>query len=362
MTKKIVFASHDPGGCNLLIPIIDFLAGRPGCEISLLVAGSAKAKMSQSNIDEVEVIDIDTIPFENFPNEVDVKQSDVSTHLAAIKPDVIITSTSINSNIERYAIQYGKASGISTLSYIDSWTGEDIRFNSQQVCTLPDFILVCDEQMKTPYLKFEKFGSKVLNFGNPHLQKLANGNQPLDDSKIEVGRVLFFCENLKHYFPEESFNEFFVLQSILNSYTAGPNLTITIRPHPLESISPWEDFVEISNGKNDLISLQLDRTSNLRESIEKSILTFGISSMALIEASMMGKHTFSYQAGIQGNRKFLYIPFDEYGIKCAHSISLVCDQLQQAGSLKKTQKITLKSIAIDQIVDLISQLTPFNKV
>lgn len=358
MKKKIVFASHDPGGCNLLVPIIDALSSNPNYTIFLLMAGPAKMKTMRFSDFGYRQIELTTFPLENFPNEYDVLPFEIEVVLDEIKPDILFTSTSINSNIERYVIQYGKMSGVPTISYIDSWIGEDIRFNSDKINVCPNYILVCDEQMKGPYLKFESENCKIVTVGNPHLEKLATEFQrETSIVQIEEDRILFFCENLKHYYPSEKFNEIAVLQNILSNYNYPRKLKIVVRPHPLESKSHWVNFIKGSESQlNRFITICLDDTSDLRISIEKSLLTFGVSSMALIEASIMGKYTFSFQVGIQGNRKFLYIPFETYGIISCGTIEEVCEQLSLAGSQISGYKPNNETSVVDNIMDLLNSL------
>jgi hypothetical protein len=354
---RILFSAHDPGGCNLLIPLINSLSDRADVSVFLAMAGPARKKVNMSNRTDVELVDIPSFPIPNFPNEYDVQEDEVANILDRIQPDILFTSTSINSNIERFIISYGKNAGIPTISYIDSWLGEDIRFSSEKISTLPDYILVCDPEMKGIYLKFEANNSKVLDVGNPHLEELAEAFQQRGEIDNYVAdRVLFFSENIKHYYPDEQFNEIRIIESILSSYNYNRDLHIVIRPHPLESKDHWQSFIEKSNGVNKFIRLSLDECVSLSESVEGSSLTFGISSMALIEASIMGRFTFSFQVGVQGNRKFLYIPFDTYGISCISSIDEVCKELSMAGAQNTGYKGNYKISAVDKVINLLSEI------
>jgi len=354
---RILFSAHDPGGCNLLIPLINTLKDRADVSVFLAMAGPARKKVSISNRTDVELVDIPSFPIPNFPNEYDVKEDEVAHILDRIQPDILFTSTSINSNIERFIISYGKNAGIPTISYIDSWLGEDIRFSSEKISTLPDYILVCDPEMKDTYLKFEAKNSKVIDVGNPHLEELAETFQQRGEVNNYVAdRVLFFSENIKHYYPDEQFNEIRIIESILSSYNYNRNLHLVIRPHPLESKDHWQSFIEKSNGVNKFIRLSLDECVSLSESVERSSLTFGISSMALIEASIMGRFTFSFQVGVQGNRKFLYLPFDTYGISCISSIEGVCQALSNAGKKTTGFRRIRDGRVVDKIINLITSL------
>jgi len=358
--KKIVFVSHDPGGFNLLIPVIQLFSEDIAFEVHLLLAGAALKKYSALTLGEKFLHLIESFPCEHFPNEYDVNKSEVENVLQKISPNIIFTGTSINSNIERYCIQYGNAKGITTLSYIDSWIGEDVRFTCNNLEVYPSVILVCDKTMEGLYQKFITDKCSVVVVGNAHLEILYLQSKHLTDveSVVDSKRVLFFSENLFHYYQDGKLNEMQIIKQILQEYSGISNITISIRPHPLESKEHWLHFLEINKSMNSLISIELDNTYDVKASIRRSAMTFGISSMALIESSLMEVYTFSYQVGIEDDKNMLYIPFEEYGIEQIAEIKDVCSVLENVGkncrrqpnplsftdSLQNIKKIILKSI------------------
>lgn len=331
--KKILFVSHDPGGFNLLIPAIQFFSEDVDFEVHLLLAGAALKKYSTLMLDENFLHLIETFPCDNFPNEYDVNKSDVENVIQKISPDIIFTGTSINSNIERYCIRYGNETGITTLSYIDSWIGEDVRFTNNILVAYPSIILVCDKAMEGLYQKFITDNCSLAVVGNAHLEKLHLQSKQLKDleSVVDSQRVLFFSENLFHYYRDEKMNEMQIIQQILQAYSGISKITISIRPHPLESKEHWYNFLGKNKSTNSLISLELDNTCDVKTSIRRSAMTFGISSMALIESSLIGVYTFSYQVGIHDDKNMLYIPFEEYGIEQIAEITDVCSVLENVG-------------------------------
>jgi hypothetical protein len=313
LSKKILFASHDPGGINLLIPIIESLTNITSIEVHLLIIGKFKDKVKVRNSTNIFFHDISTFPCEDYQQEEDVNQGDLEKILNAIKPCVIITGTSINSNIERFAFVFGKKEKIKTIAYVDSWVGEAVRFKSKSIEAYPDVIMVFDDMAKSIYENLSSDNISIKVVGNPHFDQL------LEKRKVFVRaqnkNILFISENISHYYPDYQVNEFSIIEKIVENYKEKQFVNIVIRPHPLESRDKWLKFCESHSKKfNEFVKLSVDHKSNIFDSFEQTQIVLGISSMALIEASLLGLSTFSYQIGVERSRKFLYIPFKFFGI------------------------------------------------
>lgn len=318
---KILFSSHDPGGCNMLIPIIESLQERKGISLFLAFAGPATSRITQINTSGIDIIKVPTIPFEDFPNECDVNQREVRSILQQIQPDIVVTSTSINSNIERFFILFAQELLLKDYAFIDSWAGEDVRFNSTKVKVVPSNIFVCDSQMGKSYKKYQTQGSKIITVGNPHLEVLSNKKLLQSKHKSDCSTILFCSENIKHYFPNKLINEFTIIEEIIKSGFFNVKTKLLIRPHPMESKLPWQQFIERNESSTGPFSLHLDLNPSVYDSILNSDVVFGISSMALIESAILGVPTFSYQLGIEKNSDMLYIPFKDYGINILKTAS-----------------------------------------
>lgn len=302
----------------MLIPIIDALSEKDGFSLYIAFIGPAVGKLSQIDKSRVHVLQLPTTVFENFPNERDVDPHEAKSILEVVKPDIVLTSTSINSNIERYFIRFALDLNIKNYVFIDSWAGEDVRFNSPKVSVVPANIFVCDSPMAESYTKYKLQGSKVIIVGNPHLELLSKRSFPPRTHHSDIPVILFCCENIKHYFPNKQVNEFTIIEDIINEFRET-GIRIVIRPHPMESKEPWQNFFENGKSKFGQIVLELDFNSSIYDSFFNSDLVVGISSMALIESALLGVPTFSYQLGIEVDSDMLYIPFHEYGIKVLES-------------------------------------------
>lgn len=312
--RKLLFASHDPGGYNLIEPIIEEVIKNKTFEVFLCLSGPAYTRAKSNPILYHFLQDLITFPVNGFENEVDVDQLHYYELFIKIRPDFVLTSTSINSNLERYSLKFSKDLGIKSFVYIDSWGGKDIRFRNNLISIVPDHIFVCDDNMGSLYNDYIKSGSILSVVGNVHLEKLHTKTKiQRTENNGDKKKILFVSENILHYYPNNLVNEFSIVDNILNSYNLFDKIEIYIRPHPLESKHEWEIFINKRNNKNAAIELYFDNSSTIFNAIEKSDLVIGISSMALIEASIMGVPTFSYQIGIIDN-SMLYIPFKLYNI------------------------------------------------
>jgi hypothetical protein len=310
------FASHDPGGYNTIEPIIERLLSDGLNKVVLCMLGPAKVRAERFRKNRnVVMLNTKGFPIDGFPNEYNILQSEVSKMISDSLPDLIITATSINSDIERYSIDNGKRNGIPVITIIDSWVGVDVRFTSSTIKAYPDIIVVNDIYMASLYDTFKSNGCDIRVISNLNFEKLfKERNVLMDRGSINNNRVLFFSENLYHYKYAEDINELIIVKNIIHNCQINCKIRLIIRPHPLESIDHWISFIEENSGVNDNISIELDTISNLKESIHNSSIVIGISTMALIESSILNKPAFSYQIGFDHRPDLLYIPFESFEI------------------------------------------------
>lgn len=313
MKAKVFLLGHDPGGINLLIPLIESLSSISDIEVHLLIIGKFKDKVKVRSSSNIFFHDIFRFPCVDYPQEEDVNQGDLEKILYTVKPSVIITGTSINSNIERYAFAFGKKQNIKTIAYVDSWVGEAVRFKSKSIEAYPDIIMVCDDIAKSLYDNLNNDGISIKVVGNPHFDQLLEKRKFFNSFQNQT--ILFISENISHYYPDSQINEFSIVENIVKNYTEKKYINLVVRPHPLESRDKWFNFCESHSEKlNEFVKLSVDDKLNIIDSFKQTQIVIGISSMALIEASLLGLNTFSYQIGVERSRKFLYIPFQYFGI------------------------------------------------
>jgi len=327
---KILFAAHDPGGYNLLEPLIEELVFNEQARISLALIGPALSK-AKKNINLVpHLVDISTFSVQGYENELDVDPLEYQKIFRIIDPDKVFVSSSINSNIERYSIKFAQQFGKENFVYIDSWTGETIRFSNSKVSVVPNNVVVCDSFMAEPYRTlFSEKQTSIHIVGNVHLEKLYKMHIFTRNAAANktVVRILFVTENIAHYFPEIAVNEFSMISEIMASYTGNKDVQISVRPHPLESRERWEHFITLNQDFHPKLKLLLDVSTSIFAAINNSDLVIGVSTMALIESSILGIPAFSYQVGLS-DPQMLYIPFSQYNISIIKNKNQINDLIE----------------------------------
>ena len=309
--KKILFAAHDPGGINVLAPVIDFFAAQEEYEVLLVLLGPARVKY-RIPVGRARLLDIPSAPLPEFPNEQGVDPTDVTGLLQAHAPDCIFTATSYNSTLEKHLIALGRQLSIPTAAILDFWGNYRLRFTVGHNTHFPDLIFVTDQKMAAG-LHQEGVDTDIVLCGNPHLSQLAATHTRPVAATTPAKKVLrFFSENIAHYFPDKPLNEFTIVAHLLRFLKqTAVETTFIIRPHPMESLAPWQTFITEQQPDN-AIDLRLD-TLDFNTLLSQSFIAIGLTSMALIETAVCDIPTFSYQIAVPDDG-YLFLPYEEYGI------------------------------------------------
>jgi hypothetical protein len=322
--KSILFVAHDPGGANVIKPVIEHYAKHDHIQSHCLLLGPAAERITPQS-PTLQRHHVRTITTPDFPNELSAEPSDIITLLETIKPDVVFTATSFNSNLERLAVRFANERGIPTVSILDFWSNYAKRFTLDGIVSAPEVLLVADGRMKRE-AEAELPGTTVAISGNPHLAsitaKYAEARQKAASQiQAPLSRIRFFCENIRHYYPDKPVNEFSIMPTFLQSLTeSGFHGEVLIRPHPMESREPWAEEIRkyelgIISGKRfaakPAIIVRLD-TATFDEVLCDRCAAVGFTSMALLETASVGIPTFSYQIDVPND--YFWLPFEEYGI------------------------------------------------
>lgn len=322
--KSILFVAHDPGGANVIKPVIEHYAKHNQIQSHCLLLGPAAERITPQS-PTLQRHHVRTISTPDFPNELSAEPEEIAALLDALKPDVVFTATSFNSNLERLAVRFANERGIPTVSILDFWSNYAKRFTLDGIVSAPQILLVADGRMKRE-AEAELPATTVIISGNPHLAsitaKYAEARQKAASQiQAPLSRIRFFCENIRHYYPDKPVNEFSIMPAFLQSLTeSGFHGEVLIRPHPMESREPWAEEIRkyelgIISGKRfaakPAIIVRLD-TATFDEVLCDRCAAVGFSSMALLETASVGIPTFSYQIAVPDD--YFWLPFEEYGI------------------------------------------------
>jgi len=345
--NTLLFVAHDPGGANVLEPIIQAFGSlnranntletkRKDWQRLMLLLGPAAERINAHVEPHDRVCRLPTHPTPNFPNEQSVAAADMGKlfdahhderrdeHHDKHRIDAVITATSFNSNVERLAIRLATARGIPTFAMLDYWSHYTQRFTLDGETVYPSVILVTDKRMQAECCAETGLDeARVRVVGNPHLERVAVKHRQTMSSHNSghtnsVQTIRFFTENIRHYYPHKTMHEFVMVEHLATCLTALQFTgTLVVRPHPMESREPWMSALAAWQAQQRFsCNVVLDTASfaDVLHNAEGKSVAVGLTSMALLETAVCGIPTFSYQINVPQNDGYFFLPFEEYGI------------------------------------------------
>ncbi len=311
MNETIIIAVHDPGGYNVVLPVIEALSRN---KVIILALGPARDRLPAELLELAP--HLDSKPVLGFPRERLVDSVLISNIFDRYCPILVFSGTSYQSNLEWLCIREAKRRKISSAVILDYWAEYRTRFVRDAELVLPDQIFVNDERMRTGILgELGDAAPRVELAGNPHLERIARTiSNRKQVSELPKNEYRFISENIYGYFPEREVNEFVLVERILTFLTENlDGFTFKIRPHPMEDPRAWSPHIVRLQDQFRRGRIELE-TCGFEEALENPAVAVGISSMALLETACCGHPTVSFQIGIENRDEYFFIPFTEYGI------------------------------------------------
>lgn len=305
--KNILIYAEEPGGVNVLIPIVKELNKTGNI---LKVYGNKIAKL----IFEKNSIECNQI---NINSKEDAKKA-----ILVNKAKIIITGTSGVGNGERLLWMAGKECVIKSYAIVDQWMNLEIRFSKNGVnikdkkekkeFVFPNTIFLMDDKLKDEAIKLGIKSENIKVVGHPYLEWISKTKKGIKPKKNEI---LFASEKLSEDFIEiekgaigiYGYDEISILQNIVNLLKdRSLNYTLVIRKHPREC---WDS--KIRKIKNlDKINWRFDNESDVFKSINRASIIIGMSSMLLLEAIALNKKVLSVEIGAKGSSNFMPVKYN----------------------------------------------------
>ena len=271
-TKKITVVSHDAGGAELLSSYVR----RNKLNVSFVLDGPA-VKIYERKLGSIENL----------------------TLIEGIeKSNVIICSTSWQSDIEYNAIRIAKEKNKKTIAVLDHWINYKERFIRNSIERLPHEIWVGDNiAYRMARQIFEATPIKIIE--NPYFQDLKDELQTIRllPRSFSGYSILYVCEPVKeharrHYGNERhwGYTEDDALKYFLNRLHAITNEigSIKIRPHPSENI---EKYNWVKN--ETILPITFSNGNSLITEVAESDIVVGCESMAMVVGLIAGKRVIS---------------------------------------------------------------------
>lgn len=295
--KKILFFSCEPGGAEVLIPVIRLTQAQPNLEVFVLGYGHALERFAKKKIacDEIE--------------PVSLKDFSLLDHYA---PDLLITSATSLPGVdmsEKYLWKQAKQRGIPSLAFLDQWQNYTVRFSGNQdherLAYLPDWINCLNEIGREEMIREGFDETRLISFGQPYLSSLKQDLSTLDVARLKAGLhipaedkvVLFVSEAIREYCGDmRGYNQHQVLDYFLSSFAdVAERPKILVKLHPKDNRASFQGLAE----KFETLSPQfIGNELSPIECLAVSDFIFGMSSIMLIEAYVLGKRVVSLQPGL----------------------------------------------------------------
>lgn len=317
---RLLFFSRDPGGANVIAPVIKRIADR--CQIKVYAKDYSVSRLQGEGIDCKELGD-------ELP---EITEDSVCSFIKQKSPKAIITGSSLNDYTERYLWKAGEELGISTYAIMDQWIHLGIRFspfdynglaeyeNHHVFKYVPRRILVMDKLAKQ-ILKEEGISeTKIVVTGQPHFDVVRNrfNNAVSNRDNYCSVRVLFASEpkladNEDTYWGYNEQKIFAYIYETVRKLQGeiGRKFELLIRPHPRENPVGWETVIEKCNADENGITILLDKTEDTFSLLKSVDIVCGMSSMLLIEALLCEVPMVSCLIGLKQESPFI---FDRLGI------------------------------------------------
>jgi hypothetical protein len=295
--KIILFFSCEPGGAEVLIPVIKLVRTQPHLRVIVLGYGHALERFARKDVacDEIRPVTIDDFS--------------LLDHHA---PDLLITSATSLPAVdmsEKYLWQQAKQREIPSMAFLDQWQNYSARFSGRQdqerLAYLPDWINCLNEIGRVEMIREGFDGARLVSFGHSYLASLQHDFPITDVAGLKAGLhistgdkvSLFVSEPIREYYGNKrGYDQYQVLDYFLSNLPATIGESkILVKLHPKDNRALFQDLAK----KFKLLAPQfIGNELNSIECISISDFIFGMSSIMLIEAYVLGKVVMSLQPGL----------------------------------------------------------------
>jgi len=297
--KAVLFFSCEPGGAEVLIPVIRLVKEKTTFKVIVLGYGYGEERIAKKQI-----------PF--------IAVGPIARNDAALierhSPDFVITSaTSLPSKdmSEKHLWRIAANRRIPSLAFIDQWQNYAMRFSGprpeEKLAYMPSFINCLNEIGRMEMISKGFDAARLLAFGHPYLtyvKAAAVSLKPQElkrslDIKDNQMVVLFVSEAIKeNYGNERGYDQYEALELLLISLgRASKPSTCIIKLHPKDDKSK---LYRVTHKFPDQRMILIENELDSLECLVMSDVVYGMTSIMLIEGYILGKKVVSLQPNVCG--------------------------------------------------------------
>lgn len=293
MKRTVLFFSCEPGGAEVLAPVVKVLQAAPKYEAVVLGYGHGLERFRKKGICCVE-----TVP---------IAEDDPGPFLAH-SPDFIITSaTSLPERdmSEKHLWRSARRRGVKTIAFLDQWQNYAVRFSGcgegERLAYLPDFINCINDIAKGEMIAEGFPEGLLLTFGHPYLSGIrAKYGRITENTGVTAAShtLLFVSEPLReHYGNSRGYDQYRALDLLLENVAASASpAEVVVKLHPKDDIANYRHIA--GRFRRPAIRFIHNELSSL-ECLALSDRVFGMTSIMLVEAFLLGKQVVSLQPGLK---------------------------------------------------------------
>jgi len=225
-------------------------------------------------------------------------------------PDFLYSGTSYTSRIELDFVSEAAKRGIPSASFVDHYTGFDVRFGTAEARILPDEIHVLDEKAAALAREAGLPESRIRITGNPYHGFLRSWQSQLTKEEVfqqlgipvsEATTILFAPDPLSNAGGVEKFgtDEVAILGLLLETLgeTRKP-IQLLIKAHPNQSMDYLKTGLKYLPRNVEVHLVTSEKDTLLNDLIKHADLVAGMFSSFLLEAELLGAKTLRILCGI----------------------------------------------------------------
>ena len=249
--------------------------------------------------------------FETF--DIPVRQcrgEDANAIFQEFQPDSLYSGTSYTSRIELDFLRESAMRGIPSASFVDHYTGFDVRFGTVEARILPNEIHVLDEKAAAVAREAGLPESRIRITGNPYHGFLRNWQSQLTKEEVfqqlgiplsDATTIIFTPDPLSNAGGAEKFgtDEVAILVLFLEALgETGKPIQLLIKAHPNQSMDYLKTGLKNLPRNVEVHLVPSEKDALLNDLIQHADLVAGMFSSLLIEAELLGAKTLRILSGI----------------------------------------------------------------
>lgn len=249
--------------------------------------------------------------FETFGISVrDCRGKDAPAIIDEFCPDSLFTGTSYTSRIEMDFVREAAKRGIPSASFVDHYTGFDVRFESGEERILPEEIHVLDDKAALLAREAGLPSGRIRITGNPYHDFLRNWRSQLTKQEVfqqlgitvsDAKTILFAPDPLSNAGGAEKFgtDEVAIMGLLLDALAeASKPIQLLIKAHPNQSMDYLKTGLKNLPKNVEVYLVLAEKDALLNDIINHADLVAGMFSSLLIEAELLGAKTLRILCGI----------------------------------------------------------------